>query len=85
VWDGKESNSVAIFSLTMTGIAWLVVGLRFYARLKLTTFGVDDWAVIPATVLILFTSLPHASGMVGLFRGGSDEVDLTRKIGSSDC
>jgi hypothetical protein len=53
-WNNKEDNSVTAFSLTMTTIAWLVVGLRLYGRKKLDTFGADDWAAIPATVSSLW-------------------------------
>jgi len=49
-WDGKESNYVTIFGLTATTLVWVAVSGRLFARRKFSTFGADDWFVIPATV-----------------------------------
>lgn len=49
-WDGKESNYVTIFALIATTLAWMAVAGRLFARRKFTTFGLDDWLVIPAMV-----------------------------------
>jgi len=49
-WDGKESNYVTIFALIATSLAWMAVAGRLFARRKFTTFGPDDWLVIPAMV-----------------------------------
>lgn len=51
-WDGKESNYVTIFALIATSLAWMAVAGRLFARRKFTTFGLDDWLVIPAMLLV---------------------------------
>jgi len=48
-WDGQESDSVTIFALVATGLSWVAVGGRLFAR-RFWALGADDWLVIPATV-----------------------------------
>lgn len=70
-WDGKESNYVTIFALIATSLAWMAVAGRLFARRKFTTFGADDWLVIPAMVnncsSLLPPFLPIATNIIHIY------------------